>query len=163
MPAEDSNLQLLVEGERLPTDRVEIMLTSRVVDRQHPNANQITKSVHNGKIIEGARSLYLIFSDKIEEAGDVDYTIRISENDALIRRKGALPFRQPLVVGMTLPGTYEAPYGTLRTEATALKIEAAWDRQAGSGRARFVYEMALQGQYIGRFTIDYVYARRLRQ
>lgn len=135
----------------------EIVFTSRIVNRQQPDANQMTKSVCHGRVAEGTGSLYLIFSGTVAEAGPVDYTIKISGNrrEALIRRKGSLPLRQPLFVGEPMPGTYETPFGKLATEATALKIEALWNRETCFGTAALVYELILQGQYAGKFRLDF--------
>ncbi|RYM05544.1 DUF1934 domain-containing protein [Sporolactobacillus sp. THM7-7] len=134
---------------------VKIVFTSRIVNRQHPAANQMTQSVLPGRVTEGAGSLYLTFSDYIEEAGEADYTIKIKEDEAMVRRKGALPMRQRLFIGQPMPGTYEAPYGTIVSEATALKIEAFWDRSRRFGEARLVYEMVLGGQYVGQCRLDF--------
>lgn len=141
----------------METHDAEIVFTSRIVSRQQPDANQITKSVLRGRIAEGAGSLYLIFSATVPEAGSVDYTIKLSGDgrEALIRRKGAVPLRQPLFVGEPMRGTFETPFGKLETEATALKIKSSWDRETRSGTAGLVYEMTLQGEYVGRFRLDF--------
>ncbi|MDD9148281.1 MULTISPECIES: DUF1934 domain-containing protein [unclassified Sporolactobacillus] len=141
----------------MKTHEAEIVFTSRTMNRQQPDADQMTKSVLRGRIAEGAGSLYLIFSAAVPEAGPADYTIKISGDgrEALIRRKGAVPLRQPLFVGTPAEGTYETPFGKLKTEATALKIESSWDRETRSGTAGLIYEMMLEGQYSGRFRLDF--------
>ncbi|RYL95104.1 DUF1934 domain-containing protein [Sporolactobacillus sp. THM7-4] len=144
----------------METFDVDILFTSRIVNMDQPGASQITRSTLHGRIAEGAGSLYLIFSDTVEEIGAVDYTIKINGDEALIRRTGAVPMRQPLFIGKPMNGTYEGPYGTMATEATAQRIEATWDRKIGSGAASLVYDMTLQGEYVGQCRLDYRYTAK---
>lgn len=141
----------------METHDINLVFTSRTENEGLPEADGETRSVLQGRLAEGAGGLYLFFSDRIEHSGKANYTIKIGDGEALLRRAGDLPLRQPLFLGKRMAGSCELPIGQVTTEATAEKIEAAWDRKSGSGAAKLVYELKLQGQFAGKFYLDFRY------
>lgn len=139
---------------------VGIAFTSRVTDREQPGGDRVIKNRFSGRLAEGADGLYLIYSDAADEA---DYMIKIGEDEALIRRRGRSPLRQPLMLGIPARGSCQLLPGILETEAVAEKIKASWDAIVGSGTATLIYEMKLQGRHAGRFRIDYVYSKQAKR
>ncbi|MCO7176297.1 DUF1934 domain-containing protein [Sporolactobacillus kofuensis] len=141
----------------MKTRDAEIVFTSRIdSNEQQPGQLQKTTARLNGRIGKSASSLYLTYNDRIAE-GYADYTIRISGQEALILRKGAMPMRQPLRLGISMDGTYETAYGVLSTTATAEKIETVFDSSTRAGSVRLVYALTMQGQSTGICTLDYHY------
>lgn len=135
--------------------QVSIVFTSRSA-----NGDQPVRSVRrSGQIAEGADGFYLLFQDTVEEAGTVDYSIKFGNREALIRRKGALPLRQPLALGVSMEGSYQSPFGTLPTEAVARRIEADWDAAKGQGRATLSYELTMQQEPAGNFEMIFSFSR----
>ncbi|MCQ2010768.1 DUF1934 domain-containing protein [Sporolactobacillus sp. STSJ-5] len=149
------------EGGRMKTRNAEIVFTSRMSDPGESNRQQKTTTVVRGKVGESGSSLYLVFSAKIADVGQADYTIRVSGSEALILRKGALPMRQPLMVGQTIAGTYDTEYGRMETKAAAETIDSITDSSGDSGSVRIVYALSIQGQSVGRMTLDYHYRASL--
>lgn len=141
----------------MKTRNAEIVFTSRMNGHGQSDQEQKTTAVLRGQIGVSGSSLYLSFSDKIADVGPADYTVRISGNEALILRKGALPMRQPLLLGTTMDGTYETAFGLMETKATAEKIETVSDSSGNSGSVHLVYELNMQGQSVGKLTLDYHY------
>lgn len=142
----------------MKTREICLIFTSRTVDGGLPEASSQTRSVLQGRLAEGTGGLYLFFTDKIEGTGEADYTVKIGNDEALLRRSGTLPLRQPLFLGKPASGSCELPLGSVPTEAKAKKIEAVWDSDNGTGAANLIYELKLQGQYAGTFDLNFRYS-----
>ncbi|WP_010630646.1 DUF1934 domain-containing protein [Sporolactobacillus vineae] len=140
----------------MKTHNVRIIFTSRTAEDMAP----ATRSVVDGRLGEGAAGLYLFFSDTVAGAGDVKYTIKIGPDEALLRRSGILALRQPLFLGKRVAGSCVLPAGPVGTQAVAEKIDGSWDSGSATGTASLVYELSLQGQYAGKFYLDFHFAAR---
>ncbi|MFD2695470.1 DUF1934 domain-containing protein [Sporolactobacillus shoreicorticis] len=141
----------------MKTRDAEIVFISRMNDPDELKCQQQTTTVVQGKVGESGSSLYLVFSAKIADVGQADYTIRVGGNEALILRKGALPMRQPLMVGQIVAGTYDTAYGRMETKAAAETIDSIIDASGDSGSIRIVYALSIQGQSVGKMVLDYHY------
>lgn len=140
----------------MKTRNVRITFTSRTAEHAAPD----TRSVADGRLGEGADGFYLFFSDSVAGAGKAKYIIKISSGEALIRRSGALPLRQPLFLGKRAGGRCELPVGPVQTQAIAEKIDGSWDPGSGTGTVSLVYELTLQGEAAGKFYLDFQFAAR---
>jgi Uncharacterized protein conserved in bacteria len=138
----------------MKTHDVRIIFTSRMSEGTKP----VIRSEVKGRLGEGAAGIYLFFSDPGADGGIAQYTVKISPGEALLRRSGALPLRQPLFVGKRVAGSCVLPIGPVGTEAVAEKIVGCWDSGSGTGTASLVYELTLQGQYAGKFYLDFHYS-----
>ncbi|MFT8319256.1 MAG: DUF1934 domain-containing protein [Sporolactobacillus sp.] len=138
-----------------------IIFTSRLENAVQSNeSNNSPRSVVvRGRIAEGVDGLYLLFSDTVDEAGSLDYSIKLGKNEALIQRKGILPLHQPLTIGAVRSGQYGSPLGELPMEALARQIQSSWDAETGRGEARLIYDLTLQKERVGRFHMTFTFSR----
>ncbi|GGE28706.1 hypothetical protein GCM10011391_04100 [Pullulanibacillus camelliae] len=135
------------------TFEVKIRLKSVI---KHTDMGPETTVLHTkGVLYIKGGAYFLRYKEEMEGVGSVDHTVKIKGDEALILRTGAVSMRQPLKVGEALTGSYNSPYGQMETVTTLNRCEAGWQDKSRNGRLLISYDLVLQGQAVGRFTLTF--------
>ena len=97
-----------------------------------------------GRYYKKANSSYLQYDEAMEE-GDVHTTVKISENDVLIMRSGAIKMRLHFLLNKKTHGNYKTPYGLLETSAVTKRLDTDFNDENQEGHVDLLYDMAIQG------------------
>ncbi|GGH87032.1 uncharacterized beta-barrel protein YwiB (DUF1934 family) [Pullulanibacillus pueri] len=98
---------------------------------------------------------YLRYQEEVEGVGSAHHTIKIKGDEALILRRGPVALRQPLKLGESLEGTYKSPVGNMQTVTHMNKCLVNWQGSKKSGYFVLGYQLSMQGQAIGQFTLTF--------
>ncbi|WP_353948913.1 DUF1934 domain-containing protein [Sporolactobacillus sp. Y61] len=134
----------------MTSQEIEIEWVSRI-----PGSRSPLRMSLRGRLKEGTDGFYLTYRAE----GASQYIIKFTKGEALIRRRGQYPLRQPLKLGKSLHGKLGTPSGNLATEAAAESITATWSPESGSGAAGLVYRLNIQGEDAGTFRITWSFMR----
>lgn len=137
---------------------VAILFISKITHEENGGNDQQITFKGDGQLLFKAGNVFLTYYEHVDGIGEIHNIIKIKENTALVRRTGALSFRQPLAENRTLNGTYHPPYGIMETEATARKISASWNEQRQEGIIHLIYEMKIRGEHAGLCDLTYRFA-----
>jgi uncharacterized beta-barrel protein YwiB (DUF1934 family) len=109
-----------------------------------------------GRYYKKASSSYLQY-DEVMEEGDVHTTVKITGNEVLILRSGAIKMRLHFLLNKKTPGNYKTPYGLLETSALTKRLETDFNEEKQEGHVDLLYDMAIQGSNAGTYhlTINY--------
>ncbi|RSD27173.1 DUF1934 domain-containing protein [Mesobacillus subterraneus] len=103
-----------------------------------------------GRYYKKANSSYLQY-DEVMEEGDVHTTVKISGNEVLIMRSGAIKMRLHFLLNKKTPGNYKTPYGLLETSALTKRLDLGYNDEKHEGQVDLLYEMAIQGANAGTY------------
>lgn len=106
-----------------------------------------------GSLVHKNEWIYVLFTEKLEEMGEVNTTLKIGDSEMLILRSGSVSMRQVYIYGQMTEGTYEMPFGKMATEVQTHHLAALWEDNGRSGRIQFGYDLKLQGEEAGRYDI----------
>ncbi len=104
------------------------------------------------------RAAYLQYEEVLEEVGTVRTIVKVSDEEMLILRSGAIKMRLSFRLQEKLRGSYEVPMGAFETATLAQKMEYYSDEQ-GSGEIDLVYDFEMQGNDAGRFHLKILFER----
>ncbi|EIJ80269.1 hypothetical protein PB1_07907 [Bacillus methanolicus PB1] len=117
----------------------------------HQDGNKETfEFITFGRYYQKGESSFLQYEEVLED-GRINTTVKISGQEVLILRSGAVKMRMRFQEQKTLAGTYETPYGVLQTSASTKRI------YKNTGFLEIVYDLQMQGQDAGTYhmTIRY--------
>ncbi|WP_374721585.1 DUF1934 domain-containing protein [Peribacillus tepidiphilus] len=102
-------------------------------------------------------TLYLQYEEVQEDHQKVQTTVKWTDEEAFIMRSGAIKMRQRFIRDAHTIGVYESPYGALNMKTLTKKMEYSWNNHTKEGKIILIYELAIQGNEIGRYemTIGY--------
>lgn len=109
-----------------------------------------------GRYYQKEKAVYLQYEEVLEEVGTVRTTVKVSKEDMLILRTGAIKMRLPFRLQETLKGSYELPLGAFETTTTARKMDYT-DHGNNSGRIEIVYDFEMQGSPAGTFHLEILF------
>ncbi|MDE3840357.1 DUF1934 domain-containing protein [Bacillus methanolicus] len=121
----------------------------------HQDGNKETfELITFGRYYQKGESSFLQYEEVLEE-GRINTTVKISGQEVLILRSGAVKMRMRFQEQKTFAGTYETPYGVLQTSASTKRINQSLYNNTGS--LELVYDLQMQGQDSGTYhmTIRY--------
>jgi uncharacterized beta-barrel protein YwiB (DUF1934 family) len=104
-----------------------------------------------GRYYQKERASFLHYVEVTDE-GDVTTIVKVSAEDALILRSGALKMRLPFRLHEKLTGSYEMPFGVFETTTMAKKMEHSY--QQGLGAIDIVYDFAMHGASGGTYRLE---------
>ncbi|ESU34419.1 hypothetical protein G3A_01300 [Bacillus sp. 17376] len=109
-----------------------------------------------GRYYKKANSSYLQY-DEVMEEGDVHTTVKISGDEVLILRSGAIKMRLLFLLNKKNPGNYQTQYGLLQTSALTKRLDTDFNEMKQEGHVDLLYDMAIQGATAGTYhlTINY--------
>lgn len=111
-----------------------------------------------GNFIEKGGSSYLRYKE-VQDDLEIQTTVKLTENQSVIMRKGGVNMRLPLNLNRREDGHYESPMGSLpiTTNTHQLSLEVNKDQQA-SGRFSTQYDLIIGGNSVGHYTLEIHYS-----
>ena len=103
-----------------------------------------------GRYYKKANSSYLQY-DEVMEEGDVHTTVKISGDEVLILRSGAIKMRLHFLLNKKTPGNYQTQYGLLQTSALTKRLDTDFNETKQEGHVDLLYYMAIQGSNAGTY------------
>lgn len=103
-----------------------------------------------GRYYKKANSSYLQY-DEVMEEGDVHTTVKISGDEVLILRSGAIKMRLLFLLNKKTPGNYQTQYGLLETSVLTKRLDTAFNEKTQEGHVDLLYDMAIQGSNAGTY------------
>lgn len=104
-----------------------------------------------GRYYEKGKSIFLQYEEFLEE-GSVKSIVKVSEQEALILRSGAINMRMVFVTNKSLAGRYDTPYGTMGIETRTKRL--AYKKEASFGTVEIFYELHMQGSLAGTYQLE---------
>ncbi|WP_245676190.1 DUF1934 domain-containing protein [Domibacillus iocasae] len=108
-----------------------------------------------GQLFKKDGSTFLKY-DEVQDEGIVHTIVKLANENALILRSGALKMRMIFEEGQQLNGSYESQYGTLLVTTDTQAFTHKSD-DAGTGQAELVYNLLMQGDAVGTYTMNIHY------
>ncbi len=135
---------------------------SKELRQQTPVKIHVTTNIYNGnnkesiewvgigQYLEKDGSSYVKYEEVIEE-GTIKTIVKITENEGLILRSGAVKMRLSFLLNKKRNGSYETPYGTflMVTDTKRLSFEKAED--SPSGLIDILYDLNMNGNKNGTY------------
>ncbi|PKG22585.1 DUF1934 domain-containing protein [Niallia nealsonii] len=110
-----------------------------------------------GQYLEKDNGKYIKYEETAEE-GTIKTIIKITENEGLILRSGAVKMRLSFIVNKKRNGSYESPYGTFLVETDTKRMSLELSRESlSAGNFDLLYDLKMQGKSNGTYhmTIDF--------
>jgi len=95
---------------------------------------------------------FLQYDEVMEEVGTVATTLKLTSNDAVIMRNGAVKMNLPLQKHKKRIGRYITPYGNFDMETNTSQYNYFLNEQ--SGTIDLLYDLTMQGQKSGQFLLS---------
>lgn len=103
-----------------------------------------------GQYYKKENARFLQYNEVMEE-GTVKTIIKISEQDGVILRSGAVKMRLPFQINKKLKGRYDTPYGVFETATLTKRFVHHFDEKTDIGSIDLLYEMSIQGAHSGTY------------
>lgn len=141
---------------------------SNVSAQQVPVKIHVTTQIHNGnnkesiewigfgQYLEKDNSKYIKYEEIIEE-GTIKTIIKVSENEGLILRSGAVKMRLPFVLNKQQNGSYDSPYGVFQLVTNTKRITLELYNDQTSGMLDLLYDLKMQGNKNGTYHMTIVF------
>ncbi len=108
-----------------------------------------------GKYYKKENARYLQYDEVLEEnMPPVKTTIKISAEDGLIMRSGAVKMRLPFKMNKRLRGQYTTPYGELDITTLTKRLHHQYDEHTKAGSIEVLYDLSMQGTYTGTYHLE---------
>ncbi|MBY0123286.1 DUF1934 domain-containing protein [Bacillus sp. S/N-304-OC-R1] len=111
-------------------------------------------------IKENAR--FLQYDEAMDE-GMAKTIIKVSDNEGLILRSGAVKMRLPFIMNKKLKGSYHTPYGVFEMDTMTKRLDHQFDAQTGSGSIELLYELKMQGANSGTYHLSITFEEEEEQ
>ncbi|MBP2242534.1 uncharacterized beta-barrel protein YwiB (DUF1934 family) [Cytobacillus eiseniae] len=106
-----------------------------------------------GQYYKKENAVYLQYNEEMEE-GTVKTIIKVSDQDGLILRSGAVKMRLPFQINKRLRGSYHTPYGVFETHTLTKRFVHLFDEQTNMGSIDLLYELTMQGAHAGTYHLS---------
>ena len=130
---------------------VKIELRTKI---QHDSQQETYELVAFGRYYQKGSSIYIKY-DEVQEEGTVNTIVKITGEEAVILRSGALKMRLSFLQGKEMNGSYDSPYGMLllTTKTNELSLEQSSDGQI-DGQFQLKYQLMMQGSSVGVYEMN---------
>lgn len=103
-----------------------------------------------GRYSQKENARYLQY-DEVMEAGTVRTIVKISNQEGLILRSGAVKMRLSFNMNKRLRGSYTTPYGVFELVTLTKRFEHQFDENTRSGSIEILYDLKMQGAHSGTY------------
>lgn len=132
-------------------DQNQVKITVKTVIRDEKQ-KETFELITFGRYYKKETASYLQYDEVLEEGmPPVKTTIKISAEDGLILRSGAVKMRLPFKMNKRLRGQYTTPYGELEITTYTKRLHHQYDEQTGTGSIEVLYDLSMQGAYTGTY------------
>ncbi|OLO36032.1 hypothetical protein BTA37_18935 [Priestia megaterium] len=122
-----------------------------VTDIRDGHRKETTSVNAKGMYYEKGSKIYLTYTERQEEIGDIRTMVKISEDEVSINRTGAVQMKQSFRKKVRIEGTYISPYGRMDLLTFAHNIE--YKQMTQKGRLFLTYDLEVQGQPAGKYAL----------
>ena len=137
----------MTDTQKTPVD---VKMTTDI--RQQGEKDQVQLQAR-GELYKKNNTTYVKFTEDLEDIGKVSTLLKVGEQEITVIRSGAVEMRQLYQYGEKTEGSYETPYGKLKTEADTDQVAVMWSDSGRTGRIQFGYDLTLQGTVAGRYDV----------
>jgi uncharacterized beta-barrel protein YwiB (DUF1934 family) len=106
----------------------------------------------NGLYYEKGKSRYLAFQEPHEQ-GEVKTIVKMQDSEVLIMRSGVVSMRQVYKKGQWTQGMYQNALGQFSMDTKTDNVLVQWSEKKKKGSLFVTYQLLLQGNEAGRYTI----------
>nr|WP_246277157.1 DUF1934 family protein [Neobacillus endophyticus] len=110
-----------------------------------------------GSYIQKGQVGYLKYEEVMEE-GEVRTIVKLSEDEILILRGGAVNMRLPFQRNKRMIGHYELPFAVFETTTWVKSMEFSFEN--GSGLVDILYDFFLDGDHTGTYHMNITFHKR---
>ncbi len=126
---------------------------------RHPGQDQETHELKaKGRLIEKAGTSYLQYVEE-QNGQSIQTVVKMSAQDALIMRKGAVTMRLPFIAEGERLGEYGTGPASLKMLVRTKKLDFVeeMERETASGRFAVTYELHADGSLLGTYELMITY------
>lgn len=138
-----------------PADQVPIKIIVKTVI-ENDGDKQSFELTTFGRYYQKDSSYYLQYEELLDE-GSVKTIVKMTEEDALILRRGNINMRLPLRLNQRLRGSYETPYGTLGTTTYTKRLEYSYFQENETGSVEIIYDLTINGSKTGTYHVNIMF------
>lgn len=106
-----------------------------------------------GRYYEKSGSTFLQYEEVMEE-GTIKSIVKISEEETLILRSGAVKLRMVFRMNKKLRGRYETPFGTMEIMTRTKRLAHSYDEVSKKGGIDLLYDLNMQGSHAGTYHLE---------
>lgn len=96
---------------------------------------------------------YLRYEEAME-VGNVNTTLKITEEEMLILRNGPVKMRMTFRLGQPISGTYSTPLGFMEIVTEAKKLHYSINETERAGTVSLKYDLTVQGALAGTYQLE---------
>jgi len=106
-----------------------------------------------GEYFEKGGSVYLKYTE-VQEEGTVRTIVKMSGEEAVILRNGAVKSRLVFDKNHPMSGSYDSPYGTLLLNTITRNMDRyTYSEKPLNGRLALTYDLFMQGKFLGIYSL----------
>lgn len=109
----------------------------------HDEGDEIMEAEAFGRFYQKSNANYLQY-DEESEAGLTRTIVKVSADEALILRSGAIKMKLPFVLQQKMNGSYELPFGKFAICSFAKRIDHSYLAESGRGHIDLRYDFSIQ-------------------
>lgn len=109
-----------------------------------------------GSFIKKSDKMYLRYEEIMEDQA-IRTTVKMSNENALILRSGAINMRLPFSTTGKQTGHYDTIYGTLPLQTKTYHLGFEHNEENISGTFNVQYDLIISGQSVGEYTLEIQY------
>ncbi|WLD93207.1 DUF1934 domain-containing protein [Alkalihalobacillus sp. AL-G] len=107
-----------------------------------------------GTLYQKESATYVRYEEVINETDKVNTTIKITDGDATIIRRGAVSMRQQFIQGEQTDGTYGSLYGPIKIGTDTKSMDFKWDERTKVGALSLEYRVLFEGEETGNHQLS---------
>ena len=138
---------------------VKIRLHSSI---QHPGQDKVTHEIQMaGRYIEKAGISYLRYVEE-QDGAEIQSTVKMGSEDALIMRSGALKMRLPFFTDSDRAGEYRNAQANFNLLVRTKQLEFIKEATPTKGRFSVHYELHAEGSLLGTYELSITYSEGIK-
>ncbi|WP_306461672.1 DUF1934 domain-containing protein [Robertmurraya kyonggiensis] len=141
----------LLSGTAVEHKPIKIKVTTTIWDGDQKETFELTTF---GRYYEKSGSTYLQYEEVMEE-GNVKSIVKVSKDETLILRSGAITMRMVFEMNKKHLGRYETPFGTMGISTRTKRLAHSFG--AHNGAIDILYELHMQGALAGTYHLEISY------
>jgi uncharacterized beta-barrel protein YwiB (DUF1934 family) len=95
---------------------------------------------------------YFLQYDEVMEEGTVKTIVKLTKEEVLILRSGAIKMRLPFQLNRKLNGNYQLPFGVFQTTTLARELDFSYEKN--QGHLHIVYDFEMQDEPAGTYQLE---------
>jgi len=132
-----------------PTEPMPVKITVSTTIR-NGKEKETYELITFGQYIQKTNSTFLRYDEMMEE-GTNKTTIKISQQEGSIIRKGAVNMKLLFQKNRSLQGNYQTPYGIFDIQTATSRINHEFDTTLKKGEIDILYDLKMQGSHAGTY------------